>query len=128
MEDILLIMKIVTLACVSALSIYLIVVISRVQQIFTNIERDIREMSEKISPVFTNLEAITAKFRNITDGMSDDFEMVRFSLRSLRDAIESIVDFEQRVQQKIEEPVLQTVTTFTAFLKGIRTFLQVMRS
>jgi uncharacterized protein YoxC len=124
---ILIVMEVVALLCFSALCVYLIVVLMRLQKIFGNIERDVRDITTKASPVLENLEGITGKFRNITDSMSDDFEMLRYAMRSLRDAIENIVEFEQRIQHKIEEPVMESVTTFTAFLKGVQTFFQYFR-
>ncbi len=127
MDQILLIMEIVALVSVSALCIYLIVVLSRLQKIFANIQQDIQELTSRASPVFSNLEAITNKIRNITDNISEDFEGVRISLRALGNAIQSIVDFEQRIQQKIEEPVMETVIRFAAVLKGIRTFIDYFR-
>jgi uncharacterized protein YoxC len=124
---ILTIMEVVALLCFSVLCVYLIVVMMRLQKIFGNIERDVREITSKASPILENLEGITGKFRNITDSISDDFEMLRYAMRSLRDAIESIVEFEQRVQHRIEQPVMDSVTTFTAFLKGVQTFFQYFR-
>jgi uncharacterized protein YoxC len=124
---ILTIMEVVALLSFSALCVYLIVVMMRLQKIFGNIERDVREITLKASPVLENLEGITGKIRAITDSMSDDFEMLRHAMWSLRDAIESIVEFEQRVQHRIEEPVMESVTTFTAFLKGVQTFFQYFR-
>ena len=127
MDTVLEFMKIVALLCVSVLSIYLMVVLIRLQKIFSDIQRDINSLTSKMIPVFTNLEAITSKMRAITDGMKEEFEMVRYSVRALRDMVENIVDFERQVQNMIEEPIMESVTTFTAVAKGVKTFFQYLR-
>ena len=127
MDTVLEFMKIVALLCVSVLSVYLMVVLIRLQKIFSDIQRDINSLTSKMIPVFTNLEAITSKMRAITDGMKEEFEMVRYSVRALRDMVENIVDFERQVQNMIEEPIMESVTTFTAVAKGVKTFFQYLR-
>ena len=127
MDNLLEFMKIVALLCISVLSIYLIVALVRLQKIFANIQRDISEVTSKAIPVFTNLDAITTKVRTIAEGMKDEFDSVRYSLQSLRDMVDSIVDFEQRIQGKIEEPIMDSVSSFSGLVKGVKTFFQFLR-
>ena len=127
MEIILVIMQIVALGCLSALSVYLITVLIRVRGILTEVEHDFKEMSSKAIPVFENLEVITNKVRNVSENIDEQVEMVKNSIRSVKEIADSIVDFERRVQNRIEEPVLETVSVLAALFKGVRTFVDRIR-
>lgn len=128
MELILVIMQIVALVCLSVLSVYLITVLVRVRGILTEVERDFKELSAKAIPVFENLEVITEKVRNVSQSIDAQVDMVRDSIQSIKDIADSILDFERRVQERIEEPVLDTVSVFAGFFKGVRAFVDRLRS
>ena len=66
MESFLVIAQIVALLCLSALCIYLIVVLLRVRDILTTVEKDMKEMTSRALPVLENLEFITARVRSIS--------------------------------------------------------------
>ena len=126
-ELMLVIMAIIALGCLSALSVYVITVLVRVRGILTEVERDFKELSSKAIPVFENLEIITNKVRNVSESIDEQVEMVKHSVRSIKDVTDSIVDFERRIQSRIEEPVLETVSVFAAVFKGVRTFVDRIR-
>ena len=127
MNEFLVIMLIVALACLSALCIYLILVLARVRTIMTNVEKDVKELSSKAIPVFENLEIITAKIKNVTESIDEQVTMVKDSIRTVKDVADNIVRFERRVQERIEEPVLDTVSVFVSIVKGVRAFVDRMR-
>jgi len=126
-ELMLVIMAIIALGCLSALSVYVITVLVRVRGILTEVGRDFKELSSKAIPVFENLEIITNKVRNVSESIDEQVEMVKHSVRSIKDVTDSIVDFERRIQSRIEEPVLETVSVLAAVFKGVRTFVDRIR-
>ncbi len=119
---------IIALAAVAALCIYLIVVLSKVRSILTVVERDIKEISLKAMPVIENLEVITDKVKNVTETIDEQVDTIRSSINAIKGIADSIVEFEQRIQDRIEEPVMETVGTFAAIFKGVRTFVARMRA
>lgn len=127
MESLLVIVQIVALMCLSALSVYLIVVLVRVRDVLTSVEQDVKELSAKAIPVFANLEVITEKIKNVTANIDEQMEGVRQSIQSVKEIADSVVAFEREIQQRIEEPVLETVSFVVAAFKGIRTFFERIR-
>jgi len=127
-STILIVMEIVALAAFTVLCIYLIKVLVRVRSILTVIERDIKELSAKAIPVFENLEAITDKVKSVTESIDEQVDIVKSAILSVKDIADNIVNFERRVQDRIEEPVLETVGTFAAVFKGVRTFFARLRA
>ena len=125
METFLVAMEIIALICFSALCAYVIVILSRVSTFLTSVERDIHDLTSRALPVFSNLEAITSRIRTMTEDLEDEVEMVKHSIRAFRGVADSIVEFERRIQRKLEEPVMETVDTVVGAYKGVKAFLRV---
>ena len=127
MDIVLTIALIVTLLCLSAACIYLIVVLVRVRDILTGVEKDLKEMTVRALPVLDNLEYITARVKSITENIDDQVMVIRESIGSVREVTDNIVALERKVQERIEGPILDTVAFVAAVFKGLRTFVDRVR-
>lgn len=123
MESFLLIAQILVLLSLSALAIYLVVVLSKVKDMLNTVEINIKEVSARAIPVLENMEALTAKLRSITDNIDDQMALIRTSLQTLRDVTENISRFERKVQDHIEGPVMEVATAVGGFIRGVAGFL-----
>ncbi len=126
--EVLLIMEIISLAALTVLCVYLITVLVRVRNILTVVERDVRDLTAKALPVFENLEVITEKIKNVTESIDEQVEMVKSSIHSVKEIAENVISMERRIQERIEEPVLEAVGTFAAVFKGVRSFVARLRA
>jgi uncharacterized protein YoxC len=126
-EPILVIMLVIALGCLSALCIYLINFLIRLRTLLTDVEQNVRELTSKAIPVFENLEVITEKVKNVTESIDEQVEMARQSIRSIKEVADNIVNFERRIQERIEEPVLETVSVLASFFRGVRTVVDRLR-
>jgi uncharacterized protein YoxC len=127
-EQVLVIAQIVALLCLSALCIYMIVVLLRVRDIMSNVEKDVKEMANRVVPVLENMEYITSRVKNITDNIDEQVSAVRGSISSVRQIADNVVDLERRVQERLEGPILETVAFVSAVFRGVRTFLDRVRA
>ena len=127
-ELVLVIAQIVALLCLSALCIYMIIVLLRVRDIMTNVEKDVKEIAARTVPVLENMEYITSRVKSITDSIDDQVTAVRESIASIKMIADNVVDLERRVQYRIEGPILETVGFVSAVFKGVRTFLDRVRT
>lgn len=107
---------------VIALCVFLFTFLARLRATLQALEKDVRDVSTRAMPILDNVEVITDKIRNIADNIDDQVELVRDSINSIRDIANNVVDLERRIQERIEEPVLETVGTIAAVLKGVRAF------
>ncbi len=128
MELVLIIAQIVALLCLSALCVYMIVVLLRVRDIMTSVESDVREMTSRAVPVLENMEYITSRVKNITDSIDDQVADVRESIESVRLVADNVVELERKIQDRIEGPILETVGFVAAVFKGVRTFVDRVRA
>ncbi|MCX6135990.1 MAG: hypothetical protein NTV54_00635 [Ignavibacteriales bacterium] len=120
MELALMIAQILVLLSLAGVAIYFVTVLMKVRGILGSIESDIREVSTRAIPVLENLEVITAKLRSITENFDDQMNIVRDSVQSIRTITDNIVDFERRVQEQIEAPVLEVAGVIGALISRIR--------
>ncbi len=121
--------------CIAVVSYFLIHLFKRIEESLKNIENQFTDFSqktiyifEKTETVLTNLESITKKVRSITDNMNDDMNIVKDSLSSLSRAIEDIVNFKDKIQSKVEEPALITVSFFSGIVKGLKVFVEKLKN
>ncbi len=128
MELVLVIAQIVALLCLSALCIYMIVVLLRVRDIMVNVEKDVKDIATRAVPVLENMEYITSRVKGITDSIDDQVAAVRESIGSIKMIADNVVDLERRVQERIEGPILETVGIVSAVFKGVRAFVDRVRA
>ncbi len=128
MDIILTITLIIALVALSAVCIYLILVLIRVRDILNNVEKDLKEVTARAIPVLDNMEFITARVKSITENIDDQVMIVRDSIGSVKEIADNIVALERKVQDRIEGPILDTVAFVAALFKGMRTFVDRVRA
>jgi uncharacterized protein YoxC len=128
MESVLVIAQILALLCLSALCVYLIVVLIRLRDALSGFEKDMKELTARAIPVLDNMEYITGRVRGITDSIDDQLTSVRESLASVRSIAENVMAFERRVQESVEGPILEGVAVIAGVFKGLRAMVERFRS
>jgi uncharacterized protein YoxC len=122
LKDILAIVEILALLALTILCIYLVTIIVRVRNILNIVESDLKEFSTKAIPILDNLDIITNKIRSVTENIDEQVEIVKGSIRAIKEVADNIVGFERRVQSSIEEPVFESIGAVAAVVKGVRAF------
>lgn len=128
MDPILVVAVIVALLCLSAVCIYLILVLVRLKDMVVGMERDLKEITSRVLPVLENMEFITARVKSITENIDDQVMTIRDSIGSVKEIADNIVAIERKVQERIEGPILDSVAFVAALLKGVRTFFDRVRA
>jgi len=126
-ESVLVIAQILALLCLSALCVYLIVVLLRVRDTLNSVEKDLKEMTSRTVPILENMEYITARVKSITENIDDQVMIVRESISSVKEIAENIVAMERKVQDRIEGPILDSVAFVASVFNGVRTFFDRLR-
>jgi len=126
-EPILRIAEIAALFSAVVLSIYLIIVLIKVKETLISIEKDFKEISNKAVPVFENLEFITSKFKNVADSINSEVENIKESVKTMREIADNIVTFERRLQDRVEVPIMEAASFFSAVVRGIKVFTERLR-
>ncbi|MBI5020165.1 MAG: hypothetical protein HZB59_01890 [Ignavibacteriales bacterium] len=128
MDTLLVLMEIIALGALTVLCVYLITVFIRVKSILQIIESETKTVAAKAIPVLNNIEIITEKIKNVTENIDEQVVLVKSSINSIKEIADNIVNLERRVQERIEEPVMETVGTLAAVVTGIRAFITRLRA
>lgn len=128
METILVLTEILALICLAALCVYVILVLTRMRRVMTNLERDLKTFADRAIPILENIEEITTKFKNVAAIIEQEVGAIKESMAAVQQIAENVVNFERRVQERIEIPVMEAVSVISAVFKGVRTFLDRLRT
>ena len=127
MNSLFMVAQIVLVLSLSVLAVYLVVVLTKVRAILGHIETDVKEISVRVIPVLENMEVITSKLRSITVNVDDQMSIVKSSVQSIKQIADSIVEFERRVQDQVEAPVLEVAGIIGTVVRGVAAFINRLR-
>lgn len=119
--------QIILVVSLAGLAIYLVIVLAKVKTLLVQIESDVKNVSARVIPVLENMEVITSKLRSITANFDDQMTIVKSSVQSIKEIADSIVEFERRVQDRIEAPVLEVAGILGSVVRGIAAFINRLR-
>ena len=112
--------EMIALISLTALSIYLIVILS-------GLRRDVSEFVQRAKPVLENLAFVTDKLKSTAQKIDDNVDIVKSSLNSLKSVADNVVGLEERVQQRLEEPILQVASIIGAIVSAVGVFFDRFR-
>jgi uncharacterized protein YoxC len=114
--------KALLLLSASALCIYLIVVLIRVNKLIEVLQRELVELNKNLKPVLENINVVTEKLRSITVKVDDQVNMVHGLFIAFRRVADNIAQFEERFQQRLEEPLLRVSSLFSNIINRVISF------
>ena len=120
METVLQFVQLIALVSLTALSIYLIVILS-------GLRRDVSEFVQRAKPVLENLAFITERLKSTAQKIDDHVDIVKSSLTSLKSVADNVLVLEERVQQRLEEPILQVASIIGAIVSSVGVFIDRFR-
>jgi uncharacterized protein YoxC len=104
--------KILALCSASALCIYLIVVLTRLNTFLQVLQHELVDLNKNLKPILENLNAITDKLRLIASKVDEQVNMVHGVFVAFRRITENVTRFEERFQQLLEEPLMRVSALF----------------
>ena len=120
METVLQIVQVVALLSVTALCVYLITALS-------SMRRDLAEFVHRSKPVLDNLAFITERLKSTAQKIDEHVDIVKSSLNSFKSVADNVLMLEERVQQQLEEPVLQVASILGAIVSSLANLIERFR-
>jgi len=121
--DLLLIAQIIILLSLSALAIYMIVVLARLREVLGTVDQNLKQLTAKTLPTLDNLEVITTKLRTIVVNFDEQLDSVKESVETIKGIAENVAAFERRIQDAVESPIMEVMNTIGGIIRGFTTFL-----
>jgi uncharacterized protein YoxC len=101
----------------------LIKAIDNVSAKVDSVQNEVKNVSAKVDPVIQNVNNVISTVGSITEKVNDNMSVVKDAVDKLKETADDIMQFEKKIRRNIEPPVMETITTFNAVIKGITTFI-----
>lgn len=122
METLIDIGKVLALFSVAALCVYLIYVLSRLNGLLLLFQRDFSDIARNLKPILENLNTVSDRMKSITAKVDEQVVLFKASLESFKALADNVVNFESRVQERLEEPIIRVTSLIGAFVGRILSF------
>jgi uncharacterized protein YoxC len=119
-ETVLQLVQVIALISLTVLCVYLIVTLSRLR-------RDLADFAQRSKPVLDNLAFITEKLKSTAQKIDDHVDIVKSSLTSFKNVADNVLLLEERVQQRIEEPIIQVASIIGTIVSSVGVFFERFR-
>jgi len=114
--------KVLALFSAAALCVYLIYVLARLNGVLILFQRDFSDMSKNLKPILENLNIVSERLKSITSKIDDQVGLFKSSLESFKALADNVVNFEARVQERLEEPIIRVTSLIGGFVGRIASF------
>jgi uncharacterized protein YoxC len=120
--SVLTVFNILLILSASALCIALILYLNKITKSVKAIQEDIQDLSFQVKPLIASTTNLSEKLNQITDKAMEPIDSAREIVVEVKDRIDQILDFEERMREGIEKPAADLINTLTAISNGVKTF------
>lgn len=110
------------------LVIFLVPSLLQIRRTARSVEMTSRTMNQNLPGILTNIDEITTNLTRTTQSVHQQVEGLAESVQKVRDVVDDVVNFEREIRTEVEPPIVETLATVTAVARGVRAFLDVLRS
>ncbi len=117
----------VVLILVSALIVFLIVYLGKITRSIQDLQKNISELTDRLEPLVSSLADLTLKFSDLSDQAKKQLEATKGIVFSVKERVEKILEFEEKIRAGIDGPVMGVINQFKAISNGVSTFLSYLK-
>lgn len=88
----------------------------------------LQAINESLPEILKNLEDITANINRATHTVNTHVEGLSYTVRRIQEAVGVVLDLENIIRAGLQHPLLKMLLNAAAVVKGVRVFLNVLRS
>jgi len=110
-----------------ALCIALIYFIWKITNAVKAMQVDINELSENLQPLINSTTELSNNINEISENARAHVDISKNVVLSIKDRVDTILKFEEKVRGGIEGPVMSFIQEITALNNGLNTFLSYFR-
>ncbi len=115
-----------------AIAFFLLVVFSipailQVRRTAHHLEQTSRTLNHNLPGILTNVDEITTNLTRTTQTIRSQVESLSVAVEKIQNMVDDVVGLEKELRNEIEPPIVETLNTITAIVRGLRTFLDVLK-
>jgi methyl-accepting chemotaxis protein len=108
------------------LVVFLIPTIIQIKRSALGVEESSKILNAQLPNIVQNINQMSESLNEIISSGRQQTETLSQVTREIKLMVDNIVDFERDLQKRIEEPLLETVSTLAAITKAVRTFIIIL--
>lgn len=81
----------------------------------------------KVDPLIEDSKQLVRKLNAISEKVEGNIDAVRETVDKMRTVIDDVINFKNRIQEKIEPPLKDTINFYASIVKGIKVFFEKLR-
>ena len=113
--------------CMAAIMVVVIAALLRVRRAATKAEELLEAIKLQIAPVIHDVTLISAGVRKTVQRIESASEKIEDGAHALLDAAQDVKDFEARLRERIEQPIVEITLFISGVLRGAQAFWRVLR-
>jgi uncharacterized protein YoxC len=113
---------ILLLVSASGLCIALMITMNRITSSVKKIEVDIKDLTSQIKPLIASTTNLSEKLNYLSEEAKQPVAIARDIMEDVKDRVEVILAFEEKIRNGIEGPVLKFLTSISGINNGINAF------
>jgi len=121
------VLTVVVLVLFAALIVFLIVYLGKITRSIQNLQKDISELSDRLEPLIFSLADLTSKLSDLGDQAKRQLEATKGIVFSVKDRVEKILEFEEKIRAGIDGPISGFLNQLKAISNGVSTFLSYLK-
>ncbi|MDQ3020910.1 MAG: hypothetical protein M3R36_10115 [Bacteroidota bacterium] len=105
--------------------------IKQIKKITEKVEafsNDFNDIKPKIFETLDKVKSISDNVNKVITKVNQNVDILGTIVDKVKDTAESIIDFEKKIQSRIEPPVMDTVKTISGISAGVKTFIEVWKN
>jgi len=88
------------------------------------LQDDVNKFVSHAEPLIDDTRKFISILHDVTDKVNDNMDVLKGTVERIKNTVDSVLEFEQRIQTKIESPVMDSINTYSAIIKGITVFFE----
>ena len=110
---------------VLALILFLIPSIIQLRRSAKRIEEVSGHLNQQLPAILENINQITSNLNTILSNGRQQAEKLGEATSNIKIMVDDIVDFEKKLMHRVEDPLIETLTTIAAITRAVRAFLTI---
>ena len=92
------------------------------------LQDEFNKFKVKVDPLIDDTKVLIQRVNKIADKVDDNVVNLTKAVEKVKTAIDDVVDFKDKIVRKAEPPIIDTITAFSAIVKGIKVFSETWKS
>ena len=114
-------------AAIVVFTFFLIPVLLQIRRTSRELEKLFDTARMQVTPVSHDLTAISLEIKNMLQSIRRQVDKVEDGITAVRDSALRLKEFQQEVQQMIEDPLIELASLVKGVSRGVEAFLHIFR-